>query len=666
MSILRVYVKALIIVALIVAAGFLIFSLDATAKGFSIYSTRKNQYDTFLTEGAYFRYYYSGDQYGKGSWEDYHWWFTEEGVFEITKIEGDLVYGQYNYTRDEEDNEYYSDSYTCYATFVYNITNNTYIEDGIIKKYFNEYSTYHLVSFGPWFYHVRGMTPKIQNDTFSFSETKITVFGVPINVLWGKRSVQGSYVDDGITFYGVIHESYYFDNTSGLLIRYTINYPDMWDAKGKAGWSYTDEYVITETNVKLSIAVGETESQIYSVFIIFNTQPWAVLLIGLVILLTFLDVFATNVNFTRTIHNIANSCTIASPKQIFPIEFEVYESGWLRDGFVIFKRGSESHVIVDLNAKSKQSQHSISTDELYPLEKMLAFEQLDDDDIKALNAINSKYNCLELNVPAKSDPILIQKLKFLGQSYNKEVTKVVDDQLKADELLNFAYEIYGYRKILSELFGQAYALPPFNVIRAWKIYEKVRFGRVLLVGDDDFISLLLATLGLQVSVIDIDPYVLRMLRYLSLKYRLDDKIELYYQDIRNPFALSKKYAAVHMDPGYSLDGLLLFISRGLYHLMPDGYLFLSWNIGEPNRAYLEKALKAHNVTIEERVKTKLKYLLPVAGYYSHHHTKYGSYTTYVPPSVQVGTWTAGFYVGTLKAAPTFVVDPVLAYTGVLY
>jgi len=659
----RTIIKVFVVIMLIIAAGFLIFTLDTTVNGFTIYNARNNQYDTLLEEGTYFKYRYSGDQYGKGSWEDYHWWFTEQGVFEITKIDGDLVYGQYNYTREEEDNEDYYLKYKCFATFVYNLSSNIYVEDGVIKTSDGNYNTYKVVYYGPWFYHTKDMPPKIQNDTFTFSETKITLFGVPINVLWGKRSVQGSYVDDGITFYGMIYESYYFDSTSGLLIRYTIEYPDMWDANGNAGWSYSDEYVITETNVKLSISVEESQSQIYSVFILLNTQLWTFLLFGFAVLFTFLDGFITSFNFTRTIKNIANSCTMTTPTQISPIVFDVYEGGWLRDGFVIFKRGSESHVLVNLNDKS---QHSISTDELYPLEKMLAFEQLDENDIAALNSINAKYNCLELNVPARSDPVLIRKLEKLGSKYNKEARKIVASRAEAEQLLDFAYEIYGYRKILSEMFGQAYALPPFNVIRAWKIYEKVGLGRVLLIGDDDFLSLLLASLGVQVSVIDIDSYVLRVLRYLSLKYRLDHKIELYYHDIRNPFTLPTKYTAVHMDPGYSLDGLLLFLSRGIYYLKPDGYLFLSWNVGGPNKKYLEKALKAHNVTIEERVKTTLKYLLPVAGYYSHHHTKYGSYTTYVPPSIQIGSWTAGFYVGTLKNIPTFVVDPSLAYTGVLY
>lgn len=91
-----------------------------------------------------------------------------------------------------------------------------------------------------------------------------------------------------------------------------------------------------------------------------------------------------------------------------------------------------------------------------------------------------------------------------------------------------------------------------------------------------------------------------------------------------------------MDPGYSLDGLLLFLSRGLACLRLGGTLFVSWNSKGANKDLLEKALVAHNINILERAKIKLRYLVPVAGYYSHIRTKYGGHTIFIPPTIRVG------------------------------
>ena len=658
----RTFIKVLAITLLILAGVSFIFSLNATITGIELYENITNgKYDDFLTEGAYFEYIYTGDQYGKGDWEDYHWWFRETGRLEITKVENDIIEGQLVYERVEEDNEGLYNEYTCYVNFTYNITSYWYTEHvKVVSGDKTEYYTNNYIE--PWFYHKENDLPIILNESFLITKKEITIYEIPVRSLFAHREENIIYVEDNISFYGQIIEDYYFDEQSGVLLKYTVSYPSMWDLSNSVGWSYYDEYVITRTNVKLAINIDETQAQVYPWIIVLKTQIWALLFILIGAITTISDPFITNRTFSKAVKNIKNFSSPQPVTRLSPVYFDVYANGWLSDGFVVFKRGSESHVLADLR---KEEQHALDTTELFALEKLLAFDELNESDVNVLNAINSKCNCVELRGMPRSDPILVDKLKEISKRYIDNVLKAIKSP-EAYELLEFAFEIMGYRKVLAEMFGQAYALPPYNLFRAWKIYERVGIGRVLLIGDDDFLSILLAKLGVSVSVIDVDPYVLRVIRYLSQRYGLEGRIELFYHDIREPFTIDTRFSAVHMDPGYSLDGLLLFLSRGLACLRLGGTLFVSWNSKGANKDLLEKALVAHNINILERAKIKLRYLVPVAGYYSHIRTKYGGHTIFIPPTIRVGAWKAIFYIGTLQRSPNFVVKPDFAYTGVLY
>lgn len=662
MILLRTIIKAIVIIFLVFCSLSFLFTMNTTMAGIELYSSStQGEHDDFLTEGAFFEYSYTGDQYGMGLWEDYHWWFRETGVLRITEVEEDLVQGVLNYTREEEDNEYYYYKYTCYVEFTYNTTNNLYIERKTVtdnsgtKNYTEIYS-------GQWFYHKENMSSTILNTSFSFSKKSIRIYEVPINVLAGHREGLISYVEDSITFYGWVSEDYYFDKKSGVLLKYTIDYPSMWDQFGNVGWSYSDEYIITRTNVKLAVNVDELLAQIFPVIIVLKTQLWTLLFMVLMFGAVFMDSYITKWKFSKTIKNMISFSTPGIVTELSPVNIELFNNGWLSDSFVVFKRGTKSHVLVNL---SKNKQYALDDKETYALEKLLSFVQLDDTDIAVLNSINEKYNCIELGQAARIDPALIRKLKRLSKRHEKKVAKKIPSP-ESRKLLKLAFDVMGYRKVLSEMFGQAYALPPYNAFRAWKIHEKVGIGHILLIGDDDFLSILLAKLGINVTVIDIDPYVLRLIRFLSQKYRLEDRITLFYHDIRTPFTLPTRFSAVHMDPGYSLDGLMLFLSRGIQFLRSWGYLFVSWNSKDPNNIFIEKALQLHDIDMVEKINAKIKYLIPVAGYYAHYYSKYGTYSTFVPPTIRIGSWDAAFYIGVLKEAPNFLVDPNFVYTGVLY
>ena len=235
---LRLIIKITVIVFLIFCSMSLLFTVNTTITGIELYDSRtRGEYDDSLTEGAFFEYIYKGDQYGKGLWEDYHWWFYETGVLRITKVNDDIVHGALNYTREEKDNEGFNYKYTCYVEFTYNTSDNLYIEhisvtdSSGVKNYTEVYS-------GQWFYHNENMSSIILNTSFSFSRKCIKIYEVPVNTLVGHREAIISYIEDGILFSGWVYEDYYFDEKSGVLVKYTINYPDMWDTSGNTGWSY--------------------------------------------------------------------------------------------------------------------------------------------------------------------------------------------------------------------------------------------------------------------------------------------------------------------------------------------------------------------------------------------------------------------------------------------
>ncbi len=102
-------------------------------------------------------------------------------------------------------------------------------------------------------------------------------------------------------------------------------------------------------------------------------------------------------------------------------------------------------------------------------------------------------------------------------------------------------------------------------------FGDVEQKRILFLGDDDFTSLAVATLGkaANITVLDIDPRILGAIKEVSNEKGFDVKTKKY--DARKPLSkeLVDKFDVVFTDPPYTQEGIGLFVSRGIEALDPD-------------------------------------------------------------------------------------------------
>jgi predicted methyltransferase len=95
--------------------------------------------------------------------------------------------------------------------------------------------------------------------------------------------------------------------------------------------------------------------------------------------------------------------------------------------------------------------------------------------------------------------------------------------------------------------------------------------RILFLGDDDFISLVVAKTkkAQQITVVDIDDAVLQKIREIADKQKLS--LQTVKHDLRKPLPkeLNNKFDVVFTDPPYAANGVALFASRAIEALDKD-------------------------------------------------------------------------------------------------
>jgi hypothetical protein len=135
-------------------------------------------------------------------------------------------------------------------------------------------------------------------------------------------------------------------------------------------------------------------------------------------------------------------------------------------------------------------------------------------------------------------------------------------------------DAHARRRRLAVDVGQCPALPETGLRRALAVgdAEDVRPRDVLCLGDDDMVSVALATLGHRVTVIDLDEHLLALLDRASSEHDL--ALRPIDHDLRDPLEASWRdsFDVVLTDPVSSRGSLELFLSRGLSMLRPDGTL----------------------------------------------------------------------------------------------
>jgi len=134
---------------------------------------------------------------------------------------------------------------------------------------------------------------------------------------------------------------------------------------------------------------------------------------------------------------------------------------------------------------------------------------------------------------------------------------------------------------------QAPCTPETAIARAEAMHEAgaVAGRRILVLGDDDSISVAVALIAAErgvrprrLTVLEVDPG--RLAHLAASRDGLGTEIELIEHDLRAPLpeALAGAFDVVQTDPPYTLDGMALFVSRGVEALEtgPGLPVFLSY------------------------------------------------------------------------------------------
>ncbi len=162
---------------------------------------------------------------------------------------------------------------------------------------------------------------------------------------------------------------------------------------------------------------------------------------------------------------------------------------------------------------------------------------------------------------------------------------------------------------------QALSTPESAVRRALFMIQQgaVEGKRILVLGDDDSLSLAIGLLGRilhpeglfarRVTVIESDPRWIDHLNDVSNRESLG--IETIQSDLRDPLpeALRGAYDTFETDPPYTLPGLKLFVSRGVEALAPGGGQgFLSMGARSPEEMLAcQRALTEMGLVIDQMV-----------------------------------------------------------------
>jgi len=114
---------------------------------------------------------------------------------------------------------------------------------------------------------------------------------------------------------------------------------------------------------------------------------------------------------------------------------------------------------------------------------------------------------------------------------------------------------------------QAFGTPETAVLRALFMLEEgdIEGRKIIFLGDDDLTSIATGLLkaSRKITVIDIDERLLELINEASK--REDINIECVHHDLRQPLPdrMKNSYDVVFTDPPYTIQGMKLFVSRGI-------------------------------------------------------------------------------------------------------
>lgn len=170
----------------------------------------------------------------------------------------------------------------------------------------------------------------------------------------------------------------------------------------------------------------------------------------------------------------------------------------------------------------------------------------------------------------KPDSVLAETIKSLDTVFAR-----LPDTPRVRAAHQAAIRAHARRKRFFEQVGQCPVLPETAVRRALTVGDANDVGvkKVLCVGDDDLVSIPLAMLGHDVTVFDIDDFLLRMLTDAAAEAGV--KIAVSEVDLRDPMPIDLRgtFDVVLTDPMANRECFELFLSRSIALAKPDAQIF---------------------------------------------------------------------------------------------
>jgi hypothetical protein len=164
---------------------------------------------------------------------------------------------------------------------------------------------------------------------------------------------------------------------------------------------------------------------------------------------------------------------------------------------------------------------------------------------------------------------------------------VIPDSLKAE--VERLAEIISSAPSVDVTLDQAPCMPDTAMRRALLMLQNgaLEGKRVLLLGDDDSVSIAIGLVGRAlrqgdltrgITVVDADERRLAFLRDIAAREQL--ALDVVHHDLRRalPAGLLRSFDTIETDPPYTLEGARLFLARGCEALAPeaDGHCFFSF------------------------------------------------------------------------------------------
>lgn len=204
---------------------------------------------------------------------------------------------------------------------------------------------------------------------------------------------------------------------------------------------------------------------------------------------------------------------------------------------------------------------------------------------------------LEIQIEKKRDSI-----NNLSRSYNWTIDAQNCEML---ELTTLAHAMRVHYRID---LCQTPSLPETSVRRALLSGRTPK--KILLIGDDDLVSVPLAFLGHEVTVMDYDEYLVELIQDINKRFNLN--IKVMHQNLMGKIESmhSRLYDVVYSDPVSTYEGFEAFVGKGLQMIKPNGACYIS--VSQRFSQIFEQFCKDSQIQIRNRYDK-------FSHYYDHRH-----------------------------------------------